>query len=99
MTLKQPSQERGAALLVALIMLLILTVLAVSSMRGVVLESRITGNRAESLRLQAAADAALREGEFRFTARPICATSWSLATATAKRATRYRPTEQTALAF
>ena len=66
MTLKQPSQERGAALLVALIMLLILTVLAVSSMRGVVLESRITGNRAESLRLQAAADAALREGEFRF---------------------------------
>lgn len=66
MTLKQPSQERGAALLVALIMLLILTVLAVSGMRGVVLESRITGNRAESLRLQAAADAALREGEFRF---------------------------------
>lgn len=66
MTLNHPPQERGAALLVALIMLLILTVLAVSSMRGVVLESRITGNRAETLRLQAAADAALREGEFRF---------------------------------
>ncbi|MCW3147088.1 PilX N-terminal domain-containing pilus assembly protein [Stutzerimonas stutzeri] len=60
------SRERGATLLVALVMLLILTVLAVSSMRGVVLESRITGNRAESLRLQSAADAALREAEFRF---------------------------------
>ncbi|RRV66109.1 pilus assembly protein PilX [Stutzerimonas stutzeri] len=61
-----PSREHGATLLVALVMLLILTVLAVSSMRGVVLESRITGNRAESLRLQSAANAALREGEFRF---------------------------------
>lgn len=61
-----PSRERGATLLVALVMLLILTVLAVSSMRGVVLESRITGNRAESLRLQSSADAALREAEFRF---------------------------------
>ncbi len=58
--------QRGATLLVALVMLLILTVLAVSSMRGVVLESRITGNRAESQRLQTAAEAALREGEFRF---------------------------------
>ncbi|EXF46425.1 Tfp pilus assembly protein PilX-like protein [Pseudomonas sp. BAY1663] len=61
-----PLREHGATLLVALVMLLILTVLAVSSMRGVVLESRITGNRAENLRLQGAADAALREGEFRF---------------------------------
>ncbi|EQM78349.1 PilX N-terminal domain-containing pilus assembly protein [Stutzerimonas stutzeri] len=61
-----PSKERGATLLVALVMLLIMTVLAVSSMRGVVLESRITGNRAENLRLQGAANAALREAEFRF---------------------------------
>ncbi|MGN5595841.1 pilus assembly PilX family protein [Stutzerimonas nitrititolerans] len=60
------NRQQGATLLVALVMLLILTVLAVSSMRGVVLESRITGNRAENLRLQTAADAALKEGEFRF---------------------------------
>ncbi|MBA1279964.1 MULTISPECIES: pilus assembly PilX family protein [Pseudomonadaceae] len=60
------ARQRGATLLVALVMLLILTVLAVSSMRGVVLESRITGNRAETQRLQTAAEAALREGEFRF---------------------------------
>ncbi|BCY01086.1 pilus assembly protein PilX [Stutzerimonas stutzeri] len=66
MTAFLPARERGATLLVALVMLLIMTVLAVSSMRGVVLESRITGNRAENLRLQEAASAALREAEFRF---------------------------------
>lgn len=66
MTSFNHNRQQGATLLVALVMLLILTVLAVSSMRGVVLESRITGNRAENLRLQTAADAALKEGEFRF---------------------------------
>lgn len=60
------ARQRGATLLVALVMLLAMTVLAVSSMRGVVLESRITGNRAENLRLEGAAEAALREAEFRF---------------------------------
>ncbi|MHB0817508.1 pilus assembly PilX family protein [Stutzerimonas stutzeri] len=60
------TRQQGATLLVALVMLLILTVLAVSSMRGVVLESRITGNWVEALRMQTAADAALREGEVRF---------------------------------
>lgn len=52
--------------MVALVMLLILTVLAIGSMRGVVLESRITGSRVYMSQLQDAADAALREGEFRF---------------------------------
>ncbi|AWT11310.1 pilus assembly PilX family protein [Stutzerimonas frequens] len=66
MTGFRPTRERGATLLVALVMLLIMTVLALSSMRGVVLESRITGNRAENLRLKGAASAALREAEFRF---------------------------------
>jgi len=66
MTSLNHKRQQGATLLVALVMLLILTVLAVSSMRGVLLESRITGNRAENLRLQTAADAALKEGEFRF---------------------------------
>lgn len=59
-------QQQGAVLLIALVMLLALTVLAVSNMRGVMLESRITANRAESQRLLNVADAALREGEFRF---------------------------------
>ncbi len=60
------TQQQGAVLVIALVMLLVLTVLAVSNMRGVILESKITANRAEMQRLQDAADAALREGEFRF---------------------------------
>lgn len=59
-------QQQGAVLLVALVMLLVLTILAVSNLRGVTLESRITANRAETQRLHDVADAALREGEFRF---------------------------------
>lgn len=59
------SQE-GAVLLVALVMLLVLTLLAVSSMRGVTLESRITANRAHDMKTQNIADTALREAEFRF---------------------------------
>lgn len=59
-------KQQGAVLIIALVMLLVLTVLAVSNMRGVVLESKITANRAEAQRLQDAAAAALREGEFRF---------------------------------
>lgn len=62
----RPSHQSGAALLIALIMLLVLTVLAVSSMRGVTLESRITGNRAVALQMQSASDASLREAEFRY---------------------------------
>lgn len=58
--------QKGAVLLIALVMLLVLTVLAVGSMRGVSLESRITGSRAYNAQLQDAADAALREAEFRF---------------------------------
>lgn len=38
------NKQKGASLFVALIMLVVLTILAVSSMRGVVLESRITGS-------------------------------------------------------
>lgn len=62
----KPQNQQGAVLVVALVMLLVLTVLAVSNMRGVTLESRITANRVEAGRLQNLADAALREGEFRF---------------------------------
>lgn len=61
-----PIRQQGAALFIALIMLLVLTVLAVSSMRGVTLESKITGNHAYSERASHLADAALREAEFRF---------------------------------
>ena len=60
------NSQGGAVLLVSLVMLLVLTVLAVSSMRGVTLESRITANRAHDMKTQNIADAALREAEFRF---------------------------------
>lgn len=66
MTVTAPKAQQGAVLLVALVMLLILTLLAVSNMRGVTLESRITANRAHETQIRSAADAALREAEFRF---------------------------------
>lgn len=62
----QPAKQQGAVLFIALIMLLVLTVLAISSMRGVTLDARISGNRAQMERSQHLADAALREAEFRF---------------------------------
>ena len=61
-----PAQQRGATLVIALAILVIVTLLAVSSMREVVLESRITGNVIEQTRLQNAAESGLREGERRF---------------------------------
>lgn len=58
--------QNGAVLVVALVMLLVLTLMAVGSMRGTTLESRITANRAHDTQQQNAADAALREAEFRY---------------------------------
>jgi len=66
MTLLSRRSQSGAVLLVSLVMLLILTLLAVNSMRGVALETRITANRAHDMKTQNIADAALREAEFRF---------------------------------
>jgi type IV pilus assembly protein PilX len=57
------SRQRGAALFIAMIMMLLVLVLAVVGMRTVTLESRIAGNMLESQRLQETADGALREGE------------------------------------
>lgn len=58
-------QQRGAALFIALILLLIITALAISSMRESTLEARITANTIESKRLFNSAEAGLREGERR----------------------------------
>jgi type IV pilus assembly protein PilX len=60
-----PQQQSGAVLFIGLIMLLVITMLAVTSMREVTLESRITGNVIEQKRLHSAAEAALREAERR----------------------------------
>ncbi|MDI3491373.1 MAG: type pilus assembly protein PilX [Thauera sp.] len=58
-----PSNQQGTVLLVAMIMLLIMSMLGISSMRGTGLEERMSGNwRDQNLALQAA-EAALRQGE------------------------------------
>lgn len=56
-------RQRGAALFIALIVLLVITVLALSSVREVTMESRITANFIEQRQLLNATEAGLREGE------------------------------------
>ena len=58
-------KQRGVALVVALVFLLILTMLAVTNMREVSLETRITGNLVDEKRLFNSAEAGLKDGEFR----------------------------------
>lgn len=58
-------KQRGAVLVVALVMLLVLTLLATSSMHSTALDARISGNRATYVQLYNLADAALREAELR----------------------------------
>jgi type IV pilus assembly protein PilX len=57
------ARQRGAALFIAMIMMLLVLVLAVVGMRTITLEARIAGNMLESQKLQETADGALREGE------------------------------------
>lgn len=57
------NNQRGAILIIAMIMLLLLTIIGLSSMRGTSLQESMAGNmRDSSLALQAA-EAALRKGE------------------------------------
>jgi len=59
------ARQQGAVLFIALVMLILITLAAVSGMRGMQLEGRMTGNRLEQQRLMSAAESALREGEGR----------------------------------
>ncbi len=61
--LPSKAKQHGAALFVAMIMLLLMLMMAVVGMRTVTLESRIAGNMLESQRLLETADGTLREGE------------------------------------
>lgn len=60
------SAQRGAVLVIALVMLVVLMLLTVSSIQGVVIETRMTGSRLEKQYLNNLVGAALREGELRF---------------------------------
>lgn len=60
---RNPGRQCGAVLLIAMIMLLVLTLLATSSMREATLQSRISGVVGEEKLALNAAESALREGE------------------------------------
>ncbi len=64
---KNPSfgrpQERGAAMVIALVMLLVLTLLATASARMTLMEERMTGNTQDRNIAFQAAEAGLRDGE------------------------------------
>lgn len=71
--MKQPGalvSQRGAALFVSLILLLIMTMLALSGVRSSVVESRIVGHSAAQQRLFNDAEAGLRMAEARVGAYP-----------------------------
>ena len=58
-----PSKQKGAVLLVALIMLLLLTVIGVAAMRDTNLQERMAGNMRDHALAFQAAEAALRFAE------------------------------------
>ena len=61
--IRSPQKQHGAVLIVSLIMLLIVTLIAVSSMQGTVMEEKMAGNtRDRNLAFQTA-ESALREAE------------------------------------
>lgn len=55
--------QRGNTLLVVLILLLVMTLLGLASLRGAMLEERMTGNQFDRSLVFQAVEAALREGE------------------------------------
>jgi type IV pilus assembly protein PilX len=56
-------RQRGVVLIVALVVLLVLTLLGISSMQGTVMEERMAGNMYDRNLAFQAAEAALRAGE------------------------------------
>ena len=62
--------QHGATLVVVLILLLVMTLLALASMRGTILEERMSANQYDRSLAFQAAEAALREGEAKAAGRP-----------------------------
>lgn len=63
-----PHGQRGAALVVVLILLLVMTLLGLASLRGTLMEERMSANLYDRNLAFQAAEAALREGEARLAA-------------------------------
>lgn len=60
---KPATRQRGVVLIVALVVLLVLSMLGISSMQGTVMEERMAGNMYDRNLAFQAAEAALRAGE------------------------------------
>ncbi len=58
-----PSFQRGAALLISLVFMLILTIICASALQSTTLQERMAGNARDTNSAFQAAEAALREGE------------------------------------
>ena len=70
MMMQFSKKQSGAALIVALIMLLVLTILGVAVMETSVLEERMAGNNMRTARTFQAAEGAIREAERRLSLLP-----------------------------
>lgn len=75
--LNKPRQQ-GAVLIVALIMLLLLTIIGISSIRGTALQENMAGNMRDSNLALQASEAALRRGEQRVTEKFLAGTLTTL---------------------
>lgn len=62
-TLENPSRQKGVALIVSMLMLLILTLMGVSGMMYTMLEEKMSGNQRDRNLAFQAAESALRQGE------------------------------------
>ncbi len=62
---RQRQRQRGVSMIVSLVLLVIVTLLALGSMRGVVLQSRMSGTTTDRSLAFEAAEAALRDAERR----------------------------------
>lgn len=67
----RPQQQRGVALIVVLILLMVMTLLGIYSMRGTLLEERMSANQVDRNFAFQSAEAALREGEVRAATKPV----------------------------
>ena len=69
------ARPRGAAVAVVLILLVVMTLIALASLRGTLLEERMTANMADRSAAFQAAEAALRQGEVTASGKPSPSTS------------------------
>lgn len=70
-----PRQQRGITLVVVLLLLLIVTILGLASMRGTILQQRMSANAAARSEAFQSAEAVLREAEATAATRPVITTA------------------------